>query len=125
MADWTLPTQDRVEVYFKELNNWGRWGDADQRGTVNLITPAKRAAALTLVRTGRTVSLARDIGPQPALRSQPLTRRGWRARRDRARQVYRARRPSADSTAKSDAVMMFGCVPTPQRRVPSPSTVST
>ena len=62
-----LPAQARVEGYFKELNNWGRWGDADQRGTVNLITPAKRAEAQALVRTGRTVSLARDIGPQPAL----------------------------------------------------------
>jgi kynurenine formamidase len=67
MSDWTPPTQGRVEGYFKELNNWGRWGDADQRGTVNLITAAKRESALKLVRTGRTVSLARDIGPQPAL----------------------------------------------------------
>jgi kynurenine formamidase len=67
MSDWTPPSQDRVEGYFKELNNWGRWGDVDQRGTVNLITPAKRESALKLVRTGRTVSLARDIGPQPAL----------------------------------------------------------
>jgi hypothetical protein len=25
MADWTPPTQDRLEGYFKELNNWGRW----------------------------------------------------------------------------------------------------
>ena len=66
----TLPTQARVEGYFKELNNWGRWGDADQRGTVNLITAAKRAQARALVRTGRTVSLARDIGPQPALMYQ-------------------------------------------------------
>src|SRR5688572_13533128 len=67
MADWTPPTQDRVEGYFKELNNWGRWGDADQLGTVNLITAATRAQAQALVKTGRTVSLARDIGPQPAL----------------------------------------------------------
>jgi kynurenine formamidase len=67
MADWTAPTQDRVEGYFKEINNWGRWGDGDQLGTVNLITAAKREAAMKLVRTGRTVSLARDIGPQPAL----------------------------------------------------------
>jgi kynurenine formamidase len=67
MADWTAPTQDRVEGYFKALNNWGRWGDADQLGTVNLITAAKRAQAQSLVKTGRTVSLARDLGPQPAL----------------------------------------------------------
>ena len=65
MADWTPPTQDRAEGYFKELNNWGRWGDADQRGTVNLITPAKRQAAQALVKTGRTVSLARNVTPQP------------------------------------------------------------
>ena len=67
MADWREPTKDRVENYFKELNNWGRWGHDDQRGTANLITPAKRAQAAALVRTGRTVSLARDLGPQPVL----------------------------------------------------------
>jgi kynurenine formamidase len=67
MADWRPPTRDRVESYSKELNNWGRWGDDDQRGTVNLITGAKRAQAQALARTGRVVSLARDIGPQPAL----------------------------------------------------------
>jgi len=64
MAD-ALPTQDRVEAYFKELNNWGRWGHDDQRGTLNLISPAKRKDALALVRTGRTVSLARDVVPRP------------------------------------------------------------
>lgn len=67
MSDWNPPAPARVEGYFKELNNWGRWGDGDQTGTVNLITAAKRAQARALVRTGRTVSLARDIGPQPAL----------------------------------------------------------
>jgi kynurenine formamidase len=67
MTDWTAPAQDRVEAYFKELNNWGRWGHDDQLGTVNLITPIKHARARELVRTGRTVSLARDVGPQPAV----------------------------------------------------------
>ena len=57
--------QDRVESYFKELNNWGRWGHDDQRGTLNLITPARRADAIRLIRTGRTVSLARDVVPRP------------------------------------------------------------
>jgi kynurenine formamidase len=67
MSTWTRPPQARVEGYFKELNNWGRWGADDQLGTVNLITPAKRALARALVQTGRTVSLARNIGPQPGL----------------------------------------------------------
>src|SRR5204863_6279654 len=71
MPDWTPPVLARVEGYFKELNNWGRWGDGDQTGTVNLVTAAKRARAQVLVKTGRTVSLARDIGPQPALMYHP------------------------------------------------------
>jgi hypothetical protein len=65
MSDLTLPNRDRVEGYFKELNNWGRWGHDDQLGTVNLITPAKQAQAQRLVRKGRTVSLARDVIPRP------------------------------------------------------------
>ncbi len=65
MADWKPPTQDRADGYFKELNNWGRWGHDDQKGTVNLITPAKQQAAQALVKTGRTVSLARDVAPLP------------------------------------------------------------
>ena len=42
MTEVALPTRDRVEAYFKELNNWGRWGHDDQLGTLNLITPAKQ-----------------------------------------------------------------------------------
>jgi kynurenine formamidase len=67
MADRTLPSQADVESYFKRLNNWGRWGHDDQLGTVNLITDTRRAAARALVRKNRTVSLARDIVPQPHL----------------------------------------------------------
>ena len=60
-----VPTQDRVEGYFKELNNWGRWGNDDQLGTLNLVTPAKQAAAKDLIRSGLAVSLARDVVPRP------------------------------------------------------------
>lgn len=67
MATWTSPTQAEVDRYFDRLNNWGRWGKDDQKGTLNLITPAKRAAAVALARSGRVVSLARDITPHPAL----------------------------------------------------------
>jgi kynurenine formamidase len=67
MASWTAPTQVEVEGYFKRLNNWGRWGQDDQRGTFNLITPEKRAAAVTLARRGHVISLSRDLTPQPSL----------------------------------------------------------
>ena len=67
MSAWAPPSQAEVEGYFERLNNWGRWGDDDQRGTLNLITPEKRATAVGLARSGRVISLARDIIPQPAL----------------------------------------------------------
>jgi kynurenine formamidase len=48
---------------FEYKRNWGRWGPDDQKGAVNLITPAKRAAAASLVKTGRAVSLSRVFTP--------------------------------------------------------------
>ena len=36
-----------------ELSNWGRWGDDDRIGTVNLITAERIAAAATLRASGR------------------------------------------------------------------------
>lgn len=44
-----------------EGGNWGRWGDTDQRGTLNL-TPARVAEAAGLVRAGRAVSLGIPVG---------------------------------------------------------------
>ena len=74
MADRKIPSQADVESYFKRLNNWGRWGHDDQLGTANLITDARRAAARALVKKNRTVSLARDIVPQPHLQyGYPVT----------------------------------------------------
>src|SRR4030095_8733034 len=67
MPEWKPPTQDEVENYFARLNNWGRWGNDDQRGTLNLITPEKHAAAVALARNGRGVSLSRHLTAQPTL----------------------------------------------------------
>ncbi|SFW81332.1 cyclase family protein [Amycolatopsis australiensis] len=47
--------------------NWGRWGEDDQRGTLNLITDEARARAAAEVRTGRAVSLALPIQPTPVI----------------------------------------------------------
>ncbi len=51
----------------KELSNWGRWGKNDEKGTINLITPAKRKAAAKLVIDGISVSLSRDYGTEAAI----------------------------------------------------------
>jgi kynurenine formamidase len=91
MTHAKAPSQSQVDTYFKELNNWGRWGHDDQLGTVNLITPAKQATAERLVRTGRTVSLARPIGPHPVRSyyiSYPLHRERSDAVTDRFGLVY-------------------------------------
>ena len=54
-------TREQFDAWMTELSNWGRWGDDDQLGALNLITPAKRVAAARLVQAGRTVSMARDM----------------------------------------------------------------
>src|SRR3954463_6495519 len=64
-----MPAVDWAE--FAELaravNNWGRWGSEDERGTLNLLTPDRVAAAAALVRDGKQFSLAIPLsedGPQ-------------------------------------------------------------
>ncbi|HET6354098.1 cyclase family protein [Streptomyces sp.] len=42
----------------KRVNNWGRWGAADEMGTLNLITDEVVRAAAQAVRSGRRVPLA-------------------------------------------------------------------
>jgi kynurenine formamidase len=56
-----LPTEEDVLRYFDELSNWGRWGDDDRLGTLNLITAAKRVEAARLVQDGTVVSLSWDL----------------------------------------------------------------
>ncbi|GIT67475.1 MAG: hypothetical protein Ct9H300mP25_09470 [Acidobacteriota bacterium] len=52
---------------FQEFNNWGRWGDDDERGTMNLITAEKTREAASLVRKGITVSLSHNPMPDEAI----------------------------------------------------------
>ena len=54
-------TQADIERLMDELSNWGRWGPDDQLGAANLITPAKRLEAASLVTEGITVSLAHRL----------------------------------------------------------------
>ena len=45
MTTPTIPTEQEVLGWFDSLSNWGRWGDDDELGTLNLITDAKRKQA--------------------------------------------------------------------------------
>jgi kynurenine formamidase len=66
----TAPTEQEILGWFQTLSNWGRWGADDERGTLNLITSAKRLQAAALVREGLVVSCARTIGYEPSLDNQ-------------------------------------------------------
>ena len=63
----TIATEADFRRAMKELSNWGRWGDQDELGAANLITPAKRKQALALAREGRAVSLAHDVPQEKAV----------------------------------------------------------
>jgi kynurenine formamidase len=53
-------TAAEYDELFQEVKNWGRWGANDQLGAANLVSEAKRRQAAALVKTGLTVSLARN-----------------------------------------------------------------
>ena len=62
------PSQDDLLQWIhKDLNNWGRWGEDDERGTLNHLSAATLKAALRLVEEGATVSCARPVGFEAAV----------------------------------------------------------
>ncbi len=63
----TAPSQDDLLRWLtQDLNNWGRWGADDQRGTLNHLSPQITLDALALAETGETVSCARPVGFEAA-----------------------------------------------------------
>ena len=61
------PSQDDLLNWLKsDLNNWGRWGADDQKGTLNHLSKEKTLHALSLVEEGVTVSCARPIEFAPS-----------------------------------------------------------
>ncbi len=61
------PNIDTVRQFCARHKNWGRWGDDDQRGTLNHVRSEDIVRAAALVRRGKAISLAlpfNENGPQ-------------------------------------------------------------
>jgi kynurenine formamidase len=62
-----MPVEDFRAVGAR-VRNWGKWGDDDERGTINYITPDKLVAAGQLIKSGKVFDLGipfDEHGPQP------------------------------------------------------------
>ena len=56
----------------KRVRNWGKWGDSDQIGTLNYITPEKIVAATRLVKRGRSFPLCAPFEADKASRTENI-----------------------------------------------------
>ena len=56
-----IPDEAQVLDWMESLSNWGRWGEDEQLGCLNLITQKKRIQAAAWVQDGNPVSCARPI----------------------------------------------------------------
>ena len=67
--DYTVDERGKVVGYVneREPNNWGRWGELDERGTANFITPDIVSQAAALIREGRVISCAVPLDEQGPL----------------------------------------------------------
>jgi kynurenine formamidase len=67
-------TRDDLRAAADKYKNWGRWGPADEIGTLNHTRPEDIVAAARLVRKGKVISLALNFdqhGPQGAKSKYP------------------------------------------------------
>ncbi len=83
----TEPAPPNVQVsaaefaeLFDGVRSWGRWGESDQRGALNLLDPGRVLAASRLVQDGTTVTLSLPMNtkaaadnPEPAVHYMTTT----------------------------------------------------
>ena len=60
-----MPLPDELKQLAKRVSNWGRWGEDDQRGTLNHIDSEARRRAAAAVRHGVGVSCAWELDTSP------------------------------------------------------------
>ncbi len=62
-----MPYPQEIIDLGERVKNWGRWGDDDERGTVNFITDEVVKEAMKCVKTGKRFSLAFPLQHQGGL----------------------------------------------------------
>lgn len=67
MTDWPIPTKARMDEIFESVKSWGRWGQDDEAGALNLISDAVRCGGAAAVRQGRAISCSLDLPVHPAV----------------------------------------------------------
>lgn len=60
--DIETPDIDTVKTLSAQYNNWGRWGDDDELGTLNHISGDDVVGAAALIETGKIVAMGLPIG---------------------------------------------------------------
>jgi hypothetical protein len=60
------------KALFEAVTNWGRWGEDDERGTLNELSADRIVAAANLVRSGVTVTLSLPWNTQPRIDNPKL-----------------------------------------------------
>lgn len=67
-------TRPQFDAMLARVDNSRRWGERDERGTLNLVTGEVRRAAASELRDGTSISLAREVVSGPVEgSSQPAT----------------------------------------------------
>ena len=61
LGNRTPATLEEYNDYKTRFNNWGRWGENDQLGTLNHINTASTKYAISLVADGTTISCANPL----------------------------------------------------------------
>lgn len=65
-SDIRVTTDEQVRRIYQRINNWGRWGEEDELGTLNYITPEVRIAAARLIREGVAIGCGRPLDTKPS-----------------------------------------------------------
>ncbi|MFN8052461.1 MAG: cyclase family protein [Acidimicrobiales bacterium] len=69
-----MALSEEVRELASKVSNWGRWGDDDQLGCGNLLTPEAATRGAGCVRTGKRFSLAVDLKADGIQVGQPAGR---------------------------------------------------